>query len=75
AAPDIAKAFKRPFMGGMDRHGIIGAGAPAELEAEVRRVVKDAPPRFILGADCTVEADTSWDRLKQAISAAHQAGA
>jgi hypothetical protein len=26
----------------------------------------------MLGADCTVEADTSWDQLKHAISVAHQ---
>ena len=72
---EITKAFKRPFMGGIDRHGIIGSGTPAQLEAEIRKVVKSAPNRFILGADCTVEADTSWDRLKQAISVAHQVGA
>ena len=72
---EITKLFKRPFMGGMDRHGIIGKGSPAEVEAEIRKVVKGAPDRFILGADCTVEADTNWDRLKHAISVAHQTGA
>ncbi len=73
-ATAIAKAFRRPFMGGMDRHGIIGTGTPQQVEAEIRRVVKAAPQPFILGADCTVEADTSWDRLKHAISVAHQVG-
>lgn len=75
AAPEIAKRFKRPFMGGMARHGIIGTGTPAQVEAEIRQVVKSAPARFILGADCTVEADTNWDRLKHAISVAHQTAA
>jgi hypothetical protein len=28
----------------------------------------------MLGADCTVAADTNWDRLKHAISVAHQVG-
>ena len=72
---EITRLFKRPFMGGMDRHGIISTGMPAQVEAEIRQVVKNAPRPFLLGADCTVEADTSWDRLKHAISIAHQVGA
>jgi uroporphyrinogen decarboxylase len=61
-------------MGGLDRHGIIASGTPAQLEHEIRQVVSEAPPRFILGADCTVEADTNWDSLKQAIAVAHAHG-
>ena len=72
---EITKLFKRPFMGGMDRHGIIASGTAAQVEAEIRQVVKSAPRPFLLGADCTVEAETSWDRLKHAISVAHQVGA
>jgi uroporphyrinogen decarboxylase len=75
SAQEIAQAFQRPFMGGMDRHGIISSGTPAQVEAEIRQVVKSAPRPFLLGADCTVEADTSWDRLKHAVSVAHQVGA
>ena len=71
-ASELAKFFKRPFMGGLDRHGIIGTGTPEQVEAEIRRVVKESPKPFILGADCTVEADTNWDRLRHAISVAHQ---
>jgi len=71
---EITKLFKRPFMGGVDRHGVLATGTPAQVEAEIRQVVKNAPRSFILGADCTVEADTSWDRLKHAISVAHQVG-
>jgi uroporphyrinogen decarboxylase len=74
AAKDIAARFKRPFMGGLDRHGIVVSGTPAQLEQEIRQVVSEAPPRFILGADCTVEADTNWDRLRQAIAVAHAHG-
>jgi uroporphyrinogen decarboxylase len=72
SAQEIAQRFKRPFMGGMDRHGIIATGTPAQVEAEIQRVVKTSPRPFLLGADCTVEADTSWDRLKHAISVAHR---
>jgi uroporphyrinogen decarboxylase len=75
SAQEITKLFKRPFMGGMDRHGVIGTGTSEQVEAEIRRVVNNAPRPFILGADCTVEADTNWDRLKHAISVAHQVGA
>ena len=72
---EITKLFRRPFMGGLDRHGIISTGTPAQVEAEIRQVVKNSPRPFILGADCTVGADTNWDRLKHAISVAHQVGA
>ena len=71
---EITKLFKRPFMGGMDRHGIIASGSPAQVESEIRRVVKAAPKQFILGADCTVAGETDWNRLRHAISVAHQVG-
>ncbi len=74
SAQEIVRLFKRPFMGGMDRHGVIATSTPAQVEAEVRSVIKSAPSPFLLGADCTVEADTNWDRLKHAISVAHQVG-
>jgi len=72
SAHDIAGSFKRPFMGGMDRHGIIASGSPDQLAAEIRRVVKSSPKPFMLGADCTVAADTNWDRLRDAIALAHR---
>jgi uroporphyrinogen decarboxylase len=70
----IVKRFNRPFMGGMDRHGVIASGTPAAVEAEIQRVVRDAPGPFLLGADCTVAAETSWDRLRHAIAVAHRTG-
>jgi uroporphyrinogen decarboxylase len=75
SAHDITASFKRPFMGGIDRHGIIAQGSPDELAAEIRKVVKSSPKPFLLGADCTVGPETSWDRLKDAIALAHQLGA
>ena len=72
SAQEIAGKFKRPFMGGMDRHGIIATGSDADVAAEIRRVAKDAPKPFMLGADCTVAAETKWERLKYAIGVAHQ---
>lgn len=68
---EIGQFFGRPVMGGLDRHGLIAKGSKADLEAEVRRVAKEAPRQFILGADCTVDSATDWNRLRDAIAAAH----
>ena len=70
----IAKFFKRPYMGGTDRHGILANGTEAQVEDEIRRVVKRAPGQFILGADCTVAGETDWNRLRHAIAVAHRVG-
>ena len=70
----IAKFFKRPYMGGTDRHGILANGTPAQVEAEIKRVVKSAAGQFILGADCTVAGETDWKRLRHAIAVAHRVG-
>lgn len=74
SATEVSKLFKRPFMGGMDRHGIFATGSPQQVEAEIKRVVKTTPKQFILGADCTVAGDTDWNRLRHAISVAHRVG-
>lgn len=67
----VAERFGRPYMGGMDRHGIIVNGSPAEITATVRAVIREAPERFILAADCTLPGDIPWDNIKTAIEAAH----
>ena len=58
-------------MGGLDRLGVITRGSQTEVKQVVEEVLKEAPERFILGADCTVPSDTDWDNLKLAISIAH----
>lgn len=68
---DIAAG--RPTMGGMDRHGVIATGSRDAIEAEVARVLASAPERFFLGADCTLPGDVSWDNIRIAVDAAHQA--
>ena len=74
APREIAKLFQRPYMGGLDRHGILATGSPAEVEDEIKRVVKNAPRQFILGADCTVAGETDWQSLRNAIAVAHRVG-
>lgn len=69
---EVARLYKRPFMGGLERKGVIAKGSPAEIKAAVAKAIENAPERFILGADCTVPAETPWDNLKLAIQAAHE---
>jgi uroporphyrinogen decarboxylase len=63
--------FGRPVMGGLDRLGVIATGGEAEVRAAAGSVLRGAPGRFILGADCTVPAETPWQNLRTAIRAAH----
>lgn len=71
---ELARLFDRPFMGGLDRHGVIASGEEASIIKTVERVLGAAPPRFILGADCTVPSDTSWTGIRTAIGVAHGRG-
>ncbi len=66
-----AEMFKRPFMGGLERLGILATGTPEQVRQETEAVLRAAPDRFILGADCTVPSETPWDNLKTAIDTAH----
>ncbi len=68
---EAARLFKRPVMGGLDRHGAIATGTEAQIRVEVEAVLRNAPDRFILGADCTVPAETPWGNLRTAIQTAH----
>jgi uroporphyrinogen decarboxylase len=71
APRQAAELFGRPYLGGLERLGIIASGTPEQIRQAVEAVIAEAPPRFILGADCTVPSDTPWDNLKTAIDAAH----
>lgn len=68
----VAQMFRRPYMGGMNRKGALSKGAQAEVKEEAAAVLKEAPERFILGADCTVLAGTPWDNLRTAVETAHE---
>ncbi len=70
-ASEVAQMFTRPYMGGIDRRGIIATGSQDEISALVQAVLQDAPERFILGADCTLPGDIDWDNIKTAIMTAH----
>ena len=68
---ELAALFGRPFLGGMDRHGIIVNGTTEQITGEVAAVLRDAPPAFALGADCTVPSDIPLQNLRAAIDTAH----
>lgn len=68
---ELARLFGRPIMGGMDRKGVIGTGTDEDIRHAVTEVLRAAPDRFILGADCTVPGDARWEGLRTAIATAH----
>jgi uroporphyrinogen decarboxylase len=70
---ELSRMFDRPFMGGMERHGILVSGTREAIQGEVKRIISDAPAGFVLGADCTVPSDIPLDHLTWAIDAAHSA--
>jgi uroporphyrinogen decarboxylase len=68
---ELARRFGRPVMGGMDRKGVIATGTDEEIRRAATEVLKTAPDRFILGADCTVPSTARWEGLRAAIDTAH----
>ena len=70
-AQDAARLFNRPTMGGLERTGVLATGTPDQVRQAAENVLKTAPERFILAADCTVPSETPWDNLKAAIDTAH----
>ena len=70
---EASELFGRPFMGGLERLGIIARGDAAAIRHAVEGVLAEAPERFMLGADCTVPGDTPWENLRTAVEAAHEA--
>ena len=68
---EISRLFGRPFMGGMDRHGVIAGNDKEAIVAEVQGLLDAAPARYMLGADCTIPSDTDWDNIRLAIDTAH----
>lgn len=68
---EVARLFGRPFMGGLERKGVLATGSPDAIRQAAEAVLAEAPERFILAADCTVPSDTPWENLRAAIDAAH----
>lgn len=71
---EVSEMFGRPFMGGIERKGVIATGNPEQIRQAVDKAFGGAPERFILAADCTVPSGTPWDNLRTAIDIAHRHG-
>jgi uroporphyrinogen decarboxylase len=69
---EVSNLFRRPFMGGLERKGVIATGEAQAIRQAVEAVLRQAPGRFILAADCTVPSETPWENLKTAIEMAHE---
>lgn len=68
---EATELFQRPYMGGLDRKGVVSKGTPEQVKEAAAKALQSAPRRFILGADCTVLPGTPWDNLRAAVDAAH----
>ena len=68
---DVSAMFGRPFMGGLERKGVIATGSRAGIKQTVETVLAQAPDKFSLAADCTLPGDVNWDNIKTAIDTAH----
>jgi uroporphyrinogen decarboxylase len=66
-----SELFGRPFMGGLERKGILATGSEDDVRVAVGGVLAEAPDKFMLGADCTVPSETPWENLRTAIATAH----
>jgi len=69
---EVAGMFGRPFMGGLERLGVIATGSPDATRQTAEGILAEAPDRFILAADCTIPSATPWENVKTAIDTAHQ---
>lgn len=69
---DASHLFGRPFMGGMERKGVLATGNTESIQQAVTDVLAQAPEQFVLAADCTVPSDTPWENLRTAIETAHR---
>ncbi len=68
---EIYDLFEKPFLGGLEREGVVYSGSIEEIQSRVKSVIADAPPRFALGATCTLPRDVSWDNIRVALDTAH----
>ena len=62
----------KTVMGGLpNRHGVLVDGTKEEVEAEVKKVIREYGRKgLILGADCTLATEQDLDKVKAAVLAA-----
>lgn len=67
----ISELFGRPFMGGLDRLGVLTSGPIEAIQAATHTALSSMPDKFIFAANCTVPSDTPWENLRAAVDVAH----
>jgi uroporphyrinogen decarboxylase len=71
SVPEGKEFFQKPVCGGLDNNGVIVTGPADDIQKAVRKAMNEGGrTNFILGANCTVPNDISWDNLVAAIDAA-----
>ena len=68
---EVSRLFARPFLGGMERLGVISNGPVDAVRREAAAAIESGPRAMILGADCTLAADTDWANIRAATEVAH----
>ena len=69
---EIADLFGRPFLGGMERLGVISTGPADAVSSAARQALETGPEAMVLGADCTLAASTDWANIAAATWVAHE---
>lgn len=64
--------FNRPVMGGIDRHGVIATGTPAQVKEATEKMLAKAPAKAIISGNCTVANTTPIENIRTAIEVAHR---
>lgn len=68
---EVGALFQRPAFGGLEKKGVLSKGSAAEIEATTTALLRQAPRRFMLGSECTVPSESSWENLRTAARTAH----
>ena len=69
---DVTSQFDRPFMGGLDRLGMLAGGNDSQVQVAAREAILRGPGTMMLAADCTVPPNTPWHNLRAAVDEAHK---
>lgn len=68
---EVAELFGRPFLGGMQRLGVISTGSREAVVRDAQAVIAEGPAAMILGADCTLPPHTDRAKIAAATDVAH----
>jgi len=69
---EVSRMFQRPYMGGMERKGILVVGSEEDIRQTVLQLLENNPEKYILAADCTLPSDVRWENIRTAIRTAHE---